>query len=329
MITVNDTHHVDKPAPTYRVRKEAVDAAIAVLGPLAIHEFDFITYQLDNGRWDWNVPAEVPPLSAAVIKANGGKKFLAARAQQKGTAMAKTTDGKIGPTKLPFITEDGTFTQEAYDSLAPACNGLDIAPLAAGDTVTYPDGTEGKVLAIGTLNGDDLTIPAFLQRSTPEAKEQAKKAMKRIAKQVGPDRPIKNPPDAKTASKPSPTSVVPGTDTSKWGKDRAERRARRKAKDATSPAPVSDSPKRAKRAGKAKKTLAGHSSDVPYVGDLSAPGKPATFASKAALIKAAIAAGQEDEAIVQAVRAAFPGCEYKALDIRWYRRKMEKAAAGA
>ena len=287
MITFNDTHHVEKPIPSYRVRKEAMDAAVFELGPHARNGFEYTTVKCD-GRWVWKPTDEVRPLSAAQIKAEGGKRCLVK--PMEGTAMANPTDPAIAPT----------------------CNGLDIAPVPLSPAAEQL-GRMGFTDVAQNLS-DGLAIPAFLKRDTPEAKEQAKKAMKRIAKQVGPDRPIKNPPDAKEASKPNPTALVHGTDTSKWGKDRAERRARRKAKGATSTTQVYDSPKRAKRTGEALPKLAGHCG---------------AFPSKAALIKTSIAEGHEDEAIVQAVREAFPGCEYKASDIKWYRRKMERSIAGA
>jgi hypothetical protein len=267
MISINDTHHVEKPAPTYRIRDEAKNAAVAVLGPLAIHEFDFVTFQRDDGTWDWDVPAAERPLSAAVVKANGGKKFLQARAAAKasepkkslialaaaidggqtikpteGTPMAdpnrlpvppRRTLGKAaGASEGPGVTEQpaGQKNEPAVPLpalvVAPACNGLDIKPMTSVESLTQ---TPAQNLAA------DLAIPAFLKReATPEAKEQAEKAMKRIAKQVGPDRTIKNPPDAKTKSQsvgPEAMAVI-----KRMGK-----------------APASAKPTKAKTAAKAKK----------------------------------------------------------------------------
>jgi hypothetical protein len=188
MISINDTHVTPKAPLTYRIRDEAKNAAIAVLGPLAIHEFDFVTFQLDDGRWDWNVPVEERPLSAAVIKANGGKKFLAARAQSMAsTPMAHVEAAK--PVKLPVpprrtpvqasgkpagapdggasgeqppsdekppsrshLTEDGAFLVNAPSDDLRSQEAMlnDLNPACNGLDVAKPD--------------DGLELPTFLKR---------------------------------------------------------------------------------------------------------------------------------------------------------------------
>jgi hypothetical protein len=168
------------------------------------------------------------------------------------------------------------------------------------------DGTEGKVIAVGTLNGDDLAIPAFLQRDTPEAKEQAKKAMKRIAKQVGPDRAIKNPPDAKKATK---TDINPDQETPRVLRAPKVKPARRKATDKTSPAPVSDSPKRAKRTGDDKTKTAGASGGKSTIGSVA---------------RAAILAGKTNDEALAMVMGAFPDCSSNLGCMAWYRNKLKK-----
>jgi hypothetical protein len=218
-----------KTAENYRIRREAMDAAVFTIGPHARHGFEYTTVKCD-GRWLWKPTDEVPPLTAAQIKAEGGKRCLI-NPTTGGTAMAQP------------------------DTITPACNGLDVAPVPLSPAAEQL-GRMGFT-DVAQNPSDGLTIPAFLKREA--SPEEMDKVRKKLAKAVGPDRIIKNPPDAKAAAKPSPTSVVPGTDTSKWGKDRAARHAHRKAGEETSPVPVSDSPKRAKRAGKAPTKRAGYS----------------------------------------------------------------------
>lgn len=350
MITMNNAYPAPKTVESYRVRKEAMDAAVYVIGPHARHGFEYETSKVD-GRWIWRHTDEIRPDTPAELKANGGKKSLMLASTPMahvGTAKpvklpvpprrtppqaqgkpAGAPDGGAGGEQPPsgetpssprsYLTEDGAFLVNApaddlqtrermLNDLNPACNGLDVAPQHELDSMRKTEG-----------NQDPLALPAFLKRE-----------------------------------KPSPTSLALGADTSKWARDRAERREAKAAKATPAPAksgtydelkeagalrsepvakpvgttPVSrkaakakTAPKTAKRASKAPtKTAKAPIGDAEHFG-------PATFKSKAALIKAAILDWKDDEAIVQEVRAAFPGCEYKASDIKWYRRKMEKAKA--
>jgi hypothetical protein len=257
-----------KTTENYRIRREAMDAAVFTIGPHARHGFEYTTVKCD-GRWLWKPTDEVPPLTAAQIKAEGGKRCLI-NPTTGGTAMAKPDDTAI----------------------APACNGLDIATQA------------GVAFA---PKRDPLDIPGFLKREA--SPEEMDKVRKKLAKAVGPDRVIKNPPDTKAAErraekrkttlakfeatlarasanssvfpkslsylKPDPTKTehanavkiadLHKTEAGKanaktWDAIPAVRRASRKAQNKVSGAPVSDSPKRAKRAGKAPTKTAGASS---------------------------------------------------------------------
>jgi hypothetical protein len=249
MITVNDSHHVDKPAPTYRVRKEAMDAAVFELGPHARHGFEYTTIKCD-GRWLWKPTDEVPAPTAAEIKANGGKRCLIT--QQKGTPMA------IGPKLIVNATADDLQSREAMlRDMPPTCNGLDVAPTSLSPAAEQL-GRMGFT-DVAQNPSDGLSIPEFLQRGTPEAKERAKKAMKRIAKQVGPDRPIKNPPDAKAAERRAEKRKAPEA---KFEGTPAY--AQRKAKEKTLAKAKADSPKRVKRTSDAKTKTAWPSSHNRY-----------------------------------------------------------------
>ncbi len=326
MISLNDTHPAPKAVESYRVRREAMDAAVFDLGPHARHGFEYTTLKCD-GRWLWKPTDEVPAPTPAEIKANGGKRSLLAMANAitEGTPMADPNRLPVPPRRTlgkaaGASDRSGGTRQPTAPENEPAAPPASVAGIgiAVGDKITYPDSSEGRVicsLTIPACNGldiephDDLSIPDFLKReSTPEAKAQAANAMKRIAKQVGPNRVIKNPPDAKAAAKraektKSALAKVEGTP--------EHAKAKRAGK-----ALVSAKPAKAKTAAPAKKRTS------------EAPAKMAGApTSKAALIKGAIAVGQDDETIVQEVRAAFPGCEYKASDIKWYRRKMEKTKA--
>lgn len=83
MISINDTIERPKAAPTYRVRTEAMAAAVFELGPHARNGFEFLTFKCD-GLWRWRSTDEVRPMSAAEIKARGGKRALIT---QQGTTM--------------------------------------------------------------------------------------------------------------------------------------------------------------------------------------------------------------------------------------------------
>jgi hypothetical protein len=78
------------PPKTYRIRNDAIDAALLALGPLARPGFEFKTWKCD-GVWHWRALDEVPEPTHAQLKANGGRKFM-------GTAMASiTSQGTIAP----------------------------------------------------------------------------------------------------------------------------------------------------------------------------------------------------------------------------------------
>lgn len=167
MISVNDTLERPKTAPTYRVRTDAMAAAVFTLGPQARHGFEYTTMKCD-GRWVWKPTDEVRPPTPAEIKANGGKRSL------------------IQPEEATAVAASGSTIKPV--PLSPAAEQL--GRMGFTDVAQNPS--------------DGLAIPEFLKReSTPEALEEVTKAMKRIAKQVGPGRTIKNPPDMKAAVKRS------------------------------------------------------------------------------------------------------------------------------
>lgn len=68
------------PPKVYRIRNDAIDAALLAIGPHARPGFEFRVWKCD-GVWHWRALDEVPEPTAAQLKANGGRKFI-------GTAMA-------------------------------------------------------------------------------------------------------------------------------------------------------------------------------------------------------------------------------------------------
>lgn len=282
MISINDTIERPKAAPTYRVRTEAMAAAVFELGPHARNGFEFLTFKCD-GLWQWRSTDEIRPPTPAQIKANGGKKSLLAMAtaitQQEATPMAKANETTI----------------------MPACNGLDIA------------------------KSDGLDIPTFLKRASgPLTRKEVSSAVQKAASSMGLKAelaPAGTYDELKTSGALRSEPV---------GAPDAKVAARRKAADEEA-ADLAKKARVAKPAGKppvsrkaAKAKTAAPAENLASEAETKTAGHPT---SKAALIKAAILDWKDDEAIVQEVRAAFPGCEYKASDIKWYRRKMAKAKA--
>jgi hypothetical protein len=160
------------------------------------------------------------------------------------------------------------------------------AAITEGGT-TMAKTTDGKIVPakLPVPPRRALGIPDFLKRDKNPLPAAPSQANARSA----------DPPQA------APPQTTPRAD-----------KAKRAAK-----APVTANPARAKAAAPAKK----RASEAPMKTAAVSGDKPA---SKASLIKAAISAGKDDETIVQEVRSAFPGCEYKASDVKWYRRKLVK-----
>lgn len=69
------------PAPQkqYKRQKDAQNAAVRDIGPHAREGFEFTTFKCDGG-WRWRATDEVPPPTAAQLKANGGKRSMLAEA---------------------------------------------------------------------------------------------------------------------------------------------------------------------------------------------------------------------------------------------------------
>lgn len=239
------------PPRTHRTRNDAIAAAVAEIGPHARNGFEFEATKCD-GAWRWRALDEVRPQTPAELKAAGGKKSILAMAltiegaNGAETAMATTTDGKITPAKLPVpprrigthgatkatggvkvprpapagaagATSGGGATQEPpKPETLPALSPTTVeGTIAVGDKITYPDGSEGRVIATLTVPADPLDIPAALRR--PKQTEQEKEAVRaKLKAEVGPDRKIKNPPDMKAATKraekrEAAEAKVPGT----------------------------------------------------------------------------------------------------------------------
>lgn len=154
--------------PGFRTQKEAKDAGLFELGEFARHGFEYETYKCD-GRWFWRKHDEVKPPTAADLKASGGKK--APKAEAKMRAPEKAVDAPEAP--------------EA-STAAPAAENAPEPSLAAQAGVSFAP------------ERDPLDIPTFLMRPKPTAAE-TEAVRKKLAKVVGPERTIKNPPDAKVA----------------------------------------------------------------------------------------------------------------------------------
>jgi hypothetical protein len=86
------------PPKTYRIRTDAIDAAVLAIGSHARPEFEFEVWRCD-GRWRWKALDEARPQTAAQLKANGGRKSML------GTAMAQLTpQGTIAPADGALVT---------------------------------------------------------------------------------------------------------------------------------------------------------------------------------------------------------------------------------
>jgi len=261
----------------YRTRRDAEAAAVFTIGEHARREFEFTTAKVDGG-WIWRRTDEVPPMTPAEIKANGGQRAVAAMALYIPPVMAPKA-----PVALP------TF----YDQMREA-GQLRSAPVQAPTRI--------DPVATAAQADDPLAIPAFLKReSTPEEKEAVRK---KLARTVGPGRVIKDPPDVKTK--------------------RAEQREARQAEFEETPA--SARRKAREKAETETRDNGAHPAKRASKPRAKAAGASGAFQTKAALIKAGISAGHDDDAIVKDVNRDFPGCNYQPKDIKFYRRKMESAA---
>lgn len=177
-----------KPATPkgFKRRADAEAAATHEIGPHARRGFEFEAYKCD-ALWFWRTTEAKEP-TAAMIKAEGGKKSLKL---------------PIPPRRMPRATPG-----KAAD--APEAGAAVTQPAAPEPPVTasYEDLKDGGGLRSEPVPAPDgLDIPTFLKReATPEAKAEVRK---KLAKAHGPDRVIKNPPDAKT-SKAKATGTAKG-----------------------------------------------------------------------------------------------------------------------
>lgn len=170
----DDTNELpgDAPKPTarklgFRTQKEAKDSGLFELGEFARHGFEYETYKCD-GRWFWRKHDEVKPPTAADLKASGGKK--GPKAEAKLRAPRKAVDASEAP------------------KASAAALAAENAPGAVADPAAQ----------VNSAGVDPLAIPDFLMRPKPTAAE-TEAVRKKLAKVVGPERTIKNPPDAKVA----------------------------------------------------------------------------------------------------------------------------------
>lgn len=176
MITMNNAYPAPKPVESYRVRKEAMDAAVFVIGPHARHGFEYETSKVD-GRWMWRHTDEVRPDTPAEVKTNGGKKSL----MLASTPMAHVEAAK--PVKLPVpprrmappapwkpagAPDGGAGGEQPPSDEMPPCNAL-TPPI---DTIEIVD----VIVAEPACNGldiakpDGLALPDFLKRKPAPAK---------------------------------------------------------------------------------------------------------------------------------------------------------------
>jgi hypothetical protein len=186
--TANLPTKAGPPQPkSYRLRKEALNAAVSEIGPHARDGFEFDTLKSD-GRWIWKQTDEVPPPTGSELKAMGGKKaFL--------TTMATNPLGTSLASAVASALVDGA-SPEKRTSEAPA-SVADAADVEAGEAINT-----------AALAAHPIDIPGFLRReNTTDAKKRAAK----IVKETNPrSRKIKHPPDAKAAKTKAPNGVVVG-----------------------------------------------------------------------------------------------------------------------
>ncbi len=205
------------PAPekSWDKRDRAMKAAIAELGPQAIHEFDFIVYKCDK-RYMWRALAadKRPPVSDAQVKANGGKRavdVLIARqvAAPKGTVRVVTHAPQHELNAM--LRTEGHGVRVAGEAVAAAA-------------VEQIMSNARKPINLTT---DENGFPAFLKREGNETPEQQQARIDAMKKQVGPGRQIKNPPDtekskAKAKKEKKTSRMFVATSAILAGKDNAK-----------------------------------------------------------------------------------------------------------
>jgi len=170
------------PAPekSWDKQDRAKAAAIKELGPQAIPGFDFDVYKCD-GRWLWRAIAadKRPPVSDQQIKANGGKRAIS-------TALA--TRAQINEAKAELSGEAAAHARVEAE-----------LEKKAGAIVTAA--AVEKIMAAARKPVDTTEdangVPAFLKRGGDKSVEAQEALVAKHKKTTGPDRVIKNPPDAK------------------------------------------------------------------------------------------------------------------------------------
>jgi len=266
MISLNDRHPTPKAPESYRIRKDAMDAAVFSIGPHARHGFEYETWKCD-GRWHWKLASvdERQP-TAAMIKADGGKRAFLALSNHSGPGRTSPCHG-VPSHSVPSHTT-ALHTGSRLDK--PAAPSLIAMAAMIDQKGTAMASTEGNTIMPAT-NGldiephDDLNIPDFLKRGDPNCTARVlspgeqRKVVEALRAETGPkpEKAAKAEPRRIHALTKAAVRTNGEVEEAVRQKSLKRKAARGKAVDATSAAPVSDSPKAAKRASKAEKKTAG------------------------------------------------------------------------
>jgi hypothetical protein len=177
------------PAPekSWDKQDRAKAAAIKELGPQAIPGFDFDVYKCD-GRWLWRAIAadKRPPVSDAQVKANGGKRAV--------DAMVSAPDRLAGEAVTAAAVEKimaASAAKRTADKIATELMGTPAEKLA----LEIAEKAGARLAALDTTE-DANGVPAFLKRDGDKSVEAQEALVAKHKKTTGPDRVIKNPPDA-------------------------------------------------------------------------------------------------------------------------------------
>lgn len=187
---------------SYPKRYNAQRAAIATIGPHAREGFEFTSSKVD-GLWYWRACDEVRPDTPDQVKANGGKRAAQAPGKAAGAIEAPTL-AQLAPEPRKPADALPTAISGGYEALK-AAGGLRSEPIPAPKTIKDAIAaamdrglTPKQFVAIAEKAADDFALPPFLLREK-ETPEQAAARRAKFDKLLGPDRKIKNPPDAKPA----------------------------------------------------------------------------------------------------------------------------------
>ena len=119
----------------YRLRQRAMDAAMAVLGPMARHEFEYDTFRVD-GWWIWKPTDEVPAVARNSFQAkmDGGRRAAArigAKTVKTATVVLELPEGQA----LALAQLCQRLTTEQIIELSRGKGDMDVAVSKLGSAL--------------------------------------------------------------------------------------------------------------------------------------------------------------------------------------------------